>query len=137
MIGGVDRLVAAVVAASATGAGAVAAASTGPRAVVAAAAGVAVVQLVVAGIARRTALAEAGKEDASAATASAAAAGEAGQEITTRVTRGAGRRSVATGRRTGLGSLPLPSAVSRRRRGGGFLKLPVRTLSTKVRAILV
>ncbi len=144
MIGGVSRLVAVVVAAATTGAGAVAAiiaaAVTGTRAAVAAAASVTVVRLVVAGFTRSTALAEVGREAApaaTAATAAAAAAGEAGQEITTGVARRAGGRSVATGRRTGLGSLPLPAAVSRRRRGGGFLKLPVRTLSTKVRAILV
>jgi hypothetical protein len=145
MIGGVSRLVAVVLSATATGAGAaaaiIAAAATGPRAAVAAAASVTVVQLVVAGIARSTALAEVGREAASAATAAtaaAAASGEARQEITTGVTRGAGVRSVATGRRTRLGSFPLPAAVSRRRRGGGgFLKMPVRTLSTRVRAILV
>ena len=92
-------------------------------------AGVAVVQLVVVGIAGTSALAEVGREATSAATA-AAAAGEAGQEVLTRVSRGAGGRSVATGRGAGLSAFPLPAAVSRRRRGGGFLKLPVRTLST-------
>jgi hypothetical protein len=75
MIEGVNRLVAVVVAATATGAGAVAAiiaaAASGPRAAVAAAAGVTVVQLVVAGVAGPSALAEVCWEATSAATAAA------------------------------------------------------------------
>jgi hypothetical protein len=132
MIEGMSWLVAVVVAARAGAVAAIiAAAASRPRAAVAATAGVTVVLLVVVGVAGTSALAEVGREAPSAATAAAAAAataGESGQKVPTRVSRGAGGRSMATGRGGGIRAFPLPAAVSCRQGGGRLLEASCQDL---------
>ncbi len=107
-----SRLVAAVVAASAAGAGSipagVTAAASGLRVTAAVAAGAPGIELVVAGVESGVGapLAEVGGK-ATPATAATAAAGEDRRVVATRVAGRAAGRSVAAGRRTRLGMFPL------------------------------